>query len=220
MAKNMELAFRIASKLDASVVGNFKKTSDEMKKMQEEMKKMKAQEKALAANKSMEENMNKQHKAYLILNKDMVDASKKLQAMKKAYEESGRSNKGLSDAIKTQEKVVNNLNKQVERQKNVFKAARSELEASTKNVDKYAKSISEARSEVDAFNKKQAEVKKLDNLSAGLQSKGEDLQARGRSNLTTGIVAGAALVMPVKAYLEVEEAQADLKKMIDFTSKQ
>ena len=40
MAKNMELAFRIASKLDASVVGNFKKTSDEMKKMQEEMKKM------------------------------------------------------------------------------------------------------------------------------------------------------------------------------------
>lgn len=39
MAKNMELAFRIASKLDASVVGNFKKTSDEMKKMQEEMKK-------------------------------------------------------------------------------------------------------------------------------------------------------------------------------------
>ena len=51
MAKNMELAFRIASKLDASVVGNFKKTSDEMKKMQEEMKKMKAQEKALAANK-------------------------------------------------------------------------------------------------------------------------------------------------------------------------
>lgn len=35
MAKNMELAFRIASKLDASVVGNFKKTSDEMKKMQE-----------------------------------------------------------------------------------------------------------------------------------------------------------------------------------------
>ena len=94
MAKNMELAFRIASKLDASVVGNFKKTSDEMKKMQEEMKKMKAQEKALAANKSMEENMNKQHKAYLILNKDMVDASKKLQAMKKDYEESGRSNKG------------------------------------------------------------------------------------------------------------------------------
>mgnify|MGYP003600571047 CR=1 FL=1 len=69
MAKNMELAFRIASKLDASVVGNFKKTSDEMKKMQEEMKKMKAQEKALAANKSMEENMNKQHKAYLILNR-------------------------------------------------------------------------------------------------------------------------------------------------------
>ena len=220
MAKNMELAFRIASKLDASVVGNFKKTSDEMKKMQEEMKKMKAQEKALAANKAMEENMNKQHKAYLILNKDMVDASKKLQAMKKAYEDSGRSNKGLSDAIKTQEKVVNNLNKQVERQKNVFKAARSELEASTKNVDKYAKSISEARSEVDAFNKKQAEVKKLDNLSAGLKSKGKDLQSKGRSNLTTGTVVGAALVMPVKAYLEVEEAQADLKKMIDFTSKQ
>ena len=220
MAKNMELAFRIASKLDASVVGNFKKTSDEMKKMQDNMKKLKDQEKALAANNKAQENLNKQHKAYIILNKEMLEASKKLQAMKKAYEDSGRSNKGLSDAIKAQEKVVNNLNKQVERQKNVFKAARSELEQSKTKVDNYTKSLGNAKSELEAFNKRQSETKRLGELSANLSATGKSLQDKGRSNMTTGAVTLAAATMPVKAFMDVEEAQADLKKMIDFTSKQ
>ena len=220
MAKNMELAFKIASKLDGSVIGNFKKTSDEMKKMQEAMKKVKEQEKALASSQKVQENLEKQHKAYIILNKDMQDASKKLQAMKKAYEDSGKSNKELSNVIKSQEKVVNNLNKQVERQKNVFHAARSELESSKKDVDKYTTSLEKAKSELEQFNKKQSETKRLGELSANMTSKGTTLQDKGRSNMTTGAVTLAAAAMPIKAYVEVEEAQADLKKMIDFTSQE
>ncbi len=219
MSKQMELAFKIASKMDGSVAGNFKKISNEMKDLQNNMKKLKEYEKALANDRKAQENFAKQAKSLNSLNKEMLEASKKLSAMKKAYEQSGKSNSDLSNAIKKQEKVVETLNKKVERQKGLFKAARSEIEHSKKVVDDYAKSLGNAKTEIEAFNKKQEEIKRLNSLSSNLATKGDSLQSKGKKNMAQGAGMIAAMSVPIKAYIDVEEAQADLKKMINFTSK-
>ena len=166
MGKQLELAFKIASKMDSSVIGNFHKTSEEMKKMQNNMRVLKEQENSLNGLAKLKAGTENARKTLIVTNRELVESSKKLQAMKKAYEDSGKTNKGLSSAIKNQEKVVNSLNKQVERQKNVFSAARSELERNTSTIEKNGTAVSKAKIEIEQFGKKEADLARASKIQA------------------------------------------------------
>lgn len=220
MAKNMELAFQIKSNMDSSVISSFKSVESTLKSMGTQMKALKEQEKSLKNFQELKKGANEAQKNLILTNKEIVNASKRLQAMKEAYEKSGRSNKELNKAIKEQEKHIAKLNKQAERQKKVFHAARSELEESRKTMEKYGMSAEQTRKKIEDLERQQARIKKLDKLQTGLNDTGEKMISSGRSQMMRGAAQGAAVMIPVKLFMDVEESQADLKKMIDFASKQ
>ncbi len=220
MAKNMELAFQIKSNMDSSVISSFKSVESTLKSMGTQMKALKEQEKSLKNFQELKKGANEAQKNLILTNKEIVNASKRLQAMKEAYEKSGRSNKELNKAIKEQEKHIAKLNKQAERQKKVFHAARSELEESRKTMEKYGISAEQTRKKIEELERQQARIKKLDKLQTGLNDTGEKMISSGRSQMMRGAAQGAAVIIPVKLFMDVEESQADLKKMIDFASKQ
>ena len=220
MAKNMELAFQIKSNMDSSVISSFKSVESTLKSMGNQMKALKEQEKSLKNFQELKKGANEAQKNLILTNKEIVNASKRLQAMKEAYEKSGRSNKELNKAIKEQEKHIAKLNKQAERQKKIFHAARSELEESRKTMEKYGMSAEQTRKKIEDLERQQARIKKLDKLQTGLNDTGEKMISSGRSQMMRGAAQGAAVMIPVKLFMDVEESQADLKKMIDFASKQ
>ena len=220
MAKSMELAFQIKSNMDSSVISSFKSAENAMKAMENQMKALKSQEKALKGFESLKKGANEAHKNLILTNKEIVNASKKLQGMKEAYEKSGRSNKELNKAIKEQEKHIAKLNVQAERQKKAFHAARSEVENSKKNMEQYGTTLDKTREQMKKLEVQQARIKKLDKLQTGLNDTGEKTVSSGRSQMMSGAAQGAAVTIPVKLFMDVEESQADLKKMIDFASKQ
>ena len=220
MAKSMELAFQIKSNMDSSVISSFKSAENAMKAMENQMKALKSQEKALKGFESLKKGANEAHKNLILTNKEIVNASKKLQGMKEAYEKSRRSNKELNKAINEQEKHIAKLNIQAERQKKAFHAARSEVENSKKNMEQYGTTLDKTREQMKKLEVQQARIKKLDKLQTGLNDTGEKTVSSGRSQMMRGAAQGAAVTIPVKLFMDVEESQADLKKMIDFASKQ
>lgn len=220
MAKNMELAFQIKSNMDSSVISSFKSTENAMKAMSNQIKALKEQEKALKGFESMKKGMNEAKKNLILTNREIEKASKKLQVMKQEYERTGRSNKNLNKAIKEQEKNISKLNTQAERQKKAFHAARSEVENSRKTIERYGTSVDKTRQQIERLERQQAKIKKLDKLQTGLNDTGEKMISSGRSQMMRGTAQAAAVLVPVKLFMDVEESQADLKKMVDFASKQ
>ncbi len=216
MAKNMELAFQIKSNMDSSVISSFKSVESTLKSMGTQMKALKEQEKSLKNFQELKKGANEAQKNLILTNKEIVNASKKLQAMKEAYEKSGRSNKELNKAIKEQEKHIAKLNKQAERQKKIFHAARSELEESRKTMEKYGISAEQTRKKIEELERQQARIKKLDKLQTGLNDRGEKMIASGRSQMMRGTAQAAAVFIPVKFALDEEESFAGVKKVANM----
>lgn len=156
------------------------------------------------------EDMSKLHKNFQNMNKEYANAVKQLAKLKEEYVRSGHGNAEFAKKVKEAEKHVDRLNQQKQRQAHLFKAARSELEKSGITLKNYKQKLEEVNKELKKeleFNEKLAEH----NLMA---DEGSKIHQKGKDQIKTGAVTLAALAVPVKIYMDIEESQADLRKIL------
>ena len=214
MAKNMELNIvmnaAVAGALSgmAQVANAMKNTAKGMEDLSKKSKELEKAQKAL-------EKVEKLKSAYIGVSKEYLNAARKLHELKEAYNKTGQSNTELAKKIKEQEKVVNNLNKQKERQKHVFEAARSAIEGEGQSLGSYKSQLTKVNSELEKMNKLKEAQKRYE---ARQETVGK-IKDFGDKQLTQGMEVAGALAIPVKLAVDLENAQADLKKVADFSSK-
>ena len=215
MAKNMELNIVMGAAVAGALtglaqVGNaMKTTSSNAKNLEKQMKELDTAQKNV-------EKVERLKSAYVNVSKEFLQASRKLRELKEAYEKTGRSNTQLAEKIKEQEKIVNNLNKQKERQKHLFEAARSAIDAEGNSLKQYKENLSKVSKELE----KQQKLKEADNRHKQRMDSWGKVKNFGDKAFSVGAGMTASLAVPVKMAIDLEEAQADLKKVAEFSSKE
>ena len=215
MAKNMELNI-VMSAAVASALTGMAQVANATKNMAKGMEGLTKKAKELEKAQKALEKVEKLKSAYVNVSKEYLNAARKLRELKEAYDKTGQSNTELAKKIKEQEKVVNSLNKQKERQKHVFEAARSAIEGEDKSLGSYKSQLAQVNSELEKMNKLKAAQGRYEARQENIGK----LKEFGDRQLTQGIGMAGALAVPVKLAVDLENAQADLKKVADFSSKQ
>ena len=209
MAKNMELNIVMSAAVAGALTGmaqvanamkNTAKSAEELGKKAKELEKA---QRAL-------EKVEKLKSAYVNVSKEYLNAARKLHELKEAYNKTGQSNTELAKKIKEQEKVVNSLNKQKERQKHVFEAARSAIEGENQSLGSYKSQLTKVNSELEKMNK----LKEAQKRYQARQENIGKVKEFGDRTFNRGMATAGALAVPVKVYMDVEESQADLRKML------
>ena len=214
MAKNMELNIVMSAAVAGALTGmaqvanamkNTAKSAEELGKKAKELEKA---QRAL-------EKVEKLKSAYVNVSKEYLNAARKLHELKEAYNKTGQSNTELAKKIKEQEKVVNSLNKQKERQKHMFEAARSAIEGENQSLGSYKSQLTKVNSELEKMNK----LKEAQKRYQARQENIGKVKEFGDRTFNRGIATAGALAVPMKIYMDVEESQADLRKMLGDEAK-
>ena len=214
MAKNMELNI-VMSAAVASALTGMAQVANATKNMAKGMEGLTKKAKELEKAQKALEKVEKLKSAYVNVSKEYLNAARKLHDLKEAYNKTGQSNTELAKKIKEQEKVVNSLNKQKERQKHMFEAARSAIEGEDKSLGSYKSQLAQVNSELEKMNKLKAAQGRYEARQENIGK----LKEFGDRQLTQGMGMAGALAVPVKLAVDLENAQADLKKVADFSSK-
>lgn len=156
------------------------------------------------------EDMSKLHKNFQNMNKEYANAVKQLAKLKEEYVRSGHGNAEFAKKVKEAEKHVDRLNQQKQRQAHLFKAARSELEKSGITLKNYKQKLEEVNKEL----KKELEFNEKLSKHNLMADEGSKIHQKGKDQIKTGAVTLAALAVPVKIYMDIEESQADLRKIL------
>ena len=214
MAKNMELNIVMSAAVAGALTGmaqvanamkNTAKSAEELGKKAKELEKA---QRAL-------EKVEKLKSAYVNVSKEYLNAARKLHELKEAYNKTGQSNTELAKKIKEQEKVVNSLNKQKERQKHVFEAARSAIEGENQSLGSYKSQLTKVNSELEKMNKLKEAQKRYEVRQENIGK----VKEFGDRTFNRGIATAGALAVPMKVYMDVEESRADLRKMLGDEAK-
>ena len=214
MAKNMELNIVMSAAVAGALTGmaqvanamkNTAKSAEELGKKAKELEKA---QRAL-------EKVEKLKSAYVNVSKEYLNAARKLHELKEAYNKTGQSNTELAKKIKEQEKVVNSLNKQKERQKHVFEAARSAIEGENQSLGSYKSQLTKVNSELEKMNKLKEAQKRYEVRQENIGK----VKEFGDRTFNRGMATAGALAVPMKVYMDVEESQADLRKMLGDEAK-
>ena len=214
MAKNLELNIVLGAAVASAISGMsqvanaLKNTTKSVKEFEKEIKSMEKAQKAF-------QNMDKARDGLNKINSEYKKAAEHLQKLKTEYERTGSSNKQLAKEIEQAEKNVGKLNKQKERQQHVFEAARSKIEAEGASLSNYRSKVQEVEKEIEKMNKLKEAQKRYD---ARQESIGR-MKDFGDKQIAQGMGVAGALAVPVKLAVDLENAQADLKKVADFSSK-
>lgn len=203
MAKDMSLIWQmgvVGASETMSILSKAAKSLNEVKDSTEDL--VKTQKKL--------ENLDKVAEAYKNANSEYSKAAKNLEQLRKAYAKSNNVTAEFKEQVKNAEKQVDKLNKQKERQKHVFEAARSALENEGIKLEGYKKKLKEVNEEL----KKQEKLKKSLSKAQAISDMGDQFSKKGGEQLRRGAATGAALAIPVKFYMDVEESQADLRKIL------
>ena len=203
MAKDMSLIWQMGvagASETMSILSKAAKSLNEVKDSTEDL--VKTQKKL--------ENLDKVAEAYKNANSEYNKAAKNLEQLRKAYAKSNNVTAEFKEQVKNAEKQVDKLNKQKERQKHVFEAARSALENEGIKLEGYKKKLKEVNEEL----KKQEKLKKDLSKAQAISDMGDAFSKKGGEQLRRGAATGAALAIPVKFYMDVEESQADLRKIL------
>ena len=203
MAKDMSLIWQMGvagASETMSILSKAAKSLNEVKDSTEDL--VKTQKKL--------ENLDKVAEAYKNANSEYNKAAKNLEQLRKAYAKSNNVTAEFKEQVKNAEKQVDKLNKQKERQKHVFEAARSALENEGIKLEGYKKKLKEVNEEL----KKQEKLKKDLSKAQAISDIGDQFSKKGSEQLRRGAATGAALAIPVKFYMDVEESQADLRKIL------
>ena len=214
MAKNLELNIVLGAAVANAINGMnqvanaLKNTTKSVKEFEKQIKNMEKAQKAF-------QNMDKAREGLNKINSEYKKAAEHLQKLKAEYERTGSSNKQLAKEIEQAEKSVGKLNKQKERQQHVFEAARSKIEAEGASLSNYRSKVQEVEKEIEKMNKLKEAQKRYDTRQETV-GKMKDF---GDKQITQGMGIAGALAVPVKLAVDLENAQADLKKVADFSSK-
>jgi len=214
VAKNLELNIVLGAAVASAISGMsqvanaLKNTTKSVKEFEKEIKSMEKAQKAF-------QNMDKARDGLNKINSEYKKAAEHLQKLKAEYERTGSSNKQLAKEIEQAEKNVGKLNKQKERQQHVFEAARSKIEAEGASLSNYRSKVQEVEKEIEKMNKLKEAQKRYD---ARQESIGR-MKDFGDKQIAQGMGVAGALAVPVKLAVDLENAQADLKKVADFSSK-
>ena len=203
MAKDMSLIWQMGvagANETMAILSKAAKSLNEVKDSTEDL--VKTQKKL--------ENLDKVAEAYKNANSEYNKAAKNLDQLRKAYAKSNNVTAEFKEQVKNAEKQVDKLNKQKERQKHVFEAARSALENEGIKLEGYKKKLKEVNEEL----KKQEKLKKDLSKAQAISDMGDQFSKKGSEQLRRGAATGAALAIPVKFYMDVEESQADLRKIL------
>nr|DAX19142.1 MAG TPA: minor tail protein [Caudoviricetes sp.] len=203
MAKDMSLIWQMGvagANETMAILSKAAKSLNEVKDSTEDL--VKTQKKL--------ENLDKVAEAYKNANSEYNKAAKNLEQLRKAYAKSNNVTAEFKEQVKNAEKQVDKLNKQKERQKHVFEAARSALENEGIKLEGYKKKLKEVNEEL----KKQEKLKKDLSKAQAISDMGDAFSKKGGEQLRRGAATGAALAIPVKFYMDVEESQADLRKIL------
>ena len=203
MAKDMSLIWQMGvagASETMSILSKAAKSLNEVKDSTEDL--VKTQKKL--------EGLDKVAEAYKNANSEYNKAVKNLEQLRKAYAKSNNVTAEFKEQVKNAEKQVDKLNKQKERQKHVFEAARSALENEGIKLEGYKKKLKEVNEEL----KKQEKLKKDLSKAQAISDMGDQFSKKGGEQLRRGAATGAALAIPVKFYMDVEESQADLRKIL------
>ena len=203
MAKDMSLIWQMGvagANETMAILSKAAKSLNEVKDSTEDL--VKTQKKL--------ENLDKVAEAYKNANSEYNKAAKNLEQLRKAYAKSNNVTAEFKEQVKNAEKQVDKLNKQKERQKHVFEAARSALENEGIKLEGYKKKLKEVNEEL----KKQEKLKKDLSKAQAISDMGDQFSKKGSEQLRRGVATGAALAIPVKFYMDVEESQADLRKIL------
>ena len=203
MAKDMSLIWQMGvagANETMAILSKAAKSLNEVKDSTEDL--VKTQKKL--------ENLDKVAEAYKNANSEYNKAAKNLEQLRKAYSKSNNVTAEFKEQVKNAEKQVDKLNKQKERQKHVFEAARSALENEGIKLEGYKKKLKEVNEEL----KKQEKLKKDLSKAQAISDMGDQFSKKGGGQLRRGAATGAALAIPVKFYMDVEESQADLRKIL------
>ncbi len=215
MAKNLELNIVLGAAVASAINGMsqvanaLKNTTKSVKEFEKEIKSMEKAQKAF-------QNMDKAREGLNKINSEYKKAAEHLQKLKAEYERTGSSNKQLAKEIEQAEKNVGKLNKQKERQQHVFEAARSKIEAEGASLSNYRSKVQKVEKEIEKMNKLKEAQKRYD---ARQETVGK-MKDFGDKQIMQGMGMAGALAVPVKLAVDLENAQADLKKVADFSSKQ
>ena len=215
MAKNLELNIVLGAAVASAISGMsqvanaLKNTTKSVKEFEKQIKSMEKAQKAF-------QNMDKARDGLNKINSEYKKAAEHLQKLKAEYERTGSSNKQLAKEIEQAEKSVGKLNKQKERQQHVFEAARSKIEAEGASLSNYRSKVQEVEKEIEKMNKLKEAQKRYD---ARQETVGK-MKDFGDKQIMQGMGMAGALAVPVKLAVDLENAQADLKKVADFSSKQ
>lgn len=215
MAKNLELNIVLGAAVAGAINGMsqvanaLKNTTKSVKEFEKQIKSMEKAQKAF-------QNMDKARDGLNKINSEYKKAAEHLQKLKAEYERTGSSNKQLAKEIEQAEKTVGKLNKQKERQQHVFEAARSKIESEGASLSNYRSKVQEVEKEIEKMNKLKEAQKRYD---ARQETVGK-MKDFGDKQIMQGMGMAGALAVPVKLAVDLENAQADLKKVADFSSKQ
>ena len=203
MAKDMSLIWQMGvagANETMAILSKAAKSLNEVKDSTEDL--VKTQKKL--------EGLDKVAEAYKNANSEYSKAAKNLEQLRKAYAKSNNVTAEFKEQVKNAEKQVDKLNKQKERQKHIFEAARSALENEGIKLEGYKKKLKEVNEEL----KKQEKLKKDLSKAQAISDMGDQFSKKGGEQLRRGAATGAALAIPVKFYMDVEESQADLRKIL------
>lgn len=203
MSKDMNLVWQMSVAGAAGAMAAISKATQSIKEVKESTEDLVKTQKKL-------ESLDKVAEAYKNANSEYNKAAKNLEQLRKAYAKSNNVTAEFKEQVKNTERQVGKLNKQKERQKHIFQAARSELEKEGIKLEGYKKKLKEVNKEL----KKQEKLKKSLSKAQAISDLGDQFSKKGSEQIRRGAATGAALAIPVKFYMDVEESQADLRKIL------
>ena len=203
MSRDMSLVWQMGVAGAAGAMSSFSKATQAIIDMKESTEDLAKTQKKL-------EKLDKVAEVYRKTNSEYNKSVKLLEVLKEAYRKNGNATSEFKEQIKNVKKNVEKLNRQKERQKHIFQAARSELEKEGIELYGYKKRLKEVNAEL----KKQAELQKRLTWLQSQNDMVDKLKAKGSEQIRTGLATGAALLVPIKIQMDIEESQADLRKIL------
>lgn len=207
MAKGFELSLMVGASV-AGALDGLAKVSKSMSQVSESTKKLSEVSKKLNTFDEARGKLNN-------LNEEYNKSSKALKKLKEEYHKTGNGNKEFAKQVSNAEKYVEKLNNSKAKQILAFNKAKTAIEQEGYNLKNYREKLSKVNKEIEIQNK----LKTIQNKHNSRVEKLSKLETFGEKAITRGAVAGAMLTAPIKVYMDLEESQADLRKMLGNEAK-
>lgn len=210
--KNMILGITLTATTLGAIQGMIS-ASKELKNLQNNTQELSKEFLELSKKQEKLKNIDEVRKKYVDVSKEYINANKRLRELKEAYNRTGKSNKELSNIIKQQEKEVQKLNKVKLKQKEIFEKTKKSIELESGSLKKY-------KEEVSSLEKKISKANETLRIRRLYSEKANYFKDKASKNFASAAKLASVAYLPVKTMMDIEEAQADLKKIVTFETKE